>query len=110
MVSSSSVVMVTITFRSMTNPVLVVLSELKYGNFYQKEVAKMAKDGKRYHVKSACPQCGCSFAQVLSKDEIRKRYGDMPNVELECGECMTKFQEDMKTACPEWDKDCKLED
>ena len=43
---------------------------------------------KRYQIKSACPQCGCSFAQVLSKEELKKRYGDSPNIELECGECM----------------------
>ena len=70
----------------------------------------MADRKKRYHIKSACPQCGCSYATVLSADELKAKYGDMPNVELECGECMLKFEEEMKTACPEWDKDCKLED
>lgn len=70
----------------------------------------MAKEGKRYHIKAACPQCGCSYAQVLSTEEIREKYGDMPNVELECGECMKKFEEPMENACPEWDKECKLSD
>jgi hypothetical protein len=64
---------------------------------------------KKYHIKSACPQCGCSFTQVLSKEEIRKRYGDTPNIELECGECMLKFQAERKSACPEWDQECLLE-
>ncbi len=63
---------------------------------------------KRYKVKTACPQCGCSLAQVLSEEEIREKYGDVPNVELECHECMAKYETDMKTACPEWDKDCQL--
>jgi len=70
----------------------------------------MTDHNKRYHIKSACPQCGCSFAQVLSGEELKKKYGDMPNVELECGECMIKFQEETKKACPEWDKDCRLEE
>jgi len=63
---------------------------------------------KRYQIKSACPQCGCSFAQVLSKEEIKARYGDTPNIELECGECMLKFDVDRKSACPEWDTECRL--
>ncbi|UCF92745.1 MAG: hypothetical protein JSW39_00900 [Desulfobacterales bacterium] len=66
----------------------------------------MAK--KRYTLKTACPQCGCSGAQVLSAEEMQARYGSVPNIELECGECMQKYQEAMKTACPDWDKDCRL--
>ena len=71
---------------------------------------KMTDHNKRYHIKAACPQCGCSFAQVLSGEELKKKYGDMPNVELECGECMLKFQEETKKVCPEWDKECRLEE
>jgi hypothetical protein len=63
---------------------------------------------KRYHITSACPQCGCSFAQVLSKEEIKARYGDTPNIELECGECMLTFQAERETACPEWDAECRM--
>jgi hypothetical protein len=29
---------------------------------------------------------------------------------MECSECMEKYTADMKTACPEWDKDCKLQE
>jgi uncharacterized Zn finger protein len=65
---------------------------------------------KRYKIKAACPQCGCSFAQVLSKEEIQARYGDAPNVHLECGECMLQYETDMQTACPEWDKECRLKE
>lgn len=68
----------------------------------------MAK--KRYTVKTGCPQCGCSGVQALSEEEMRERYGDVPNFDMECSECMAKFTADMKTACPEWDKDCKLEE
>jgi hypothetical protein len=70
----------------------------------------MTHHEKKYHIKAACPQCGCSFAQVLSAEEIEKKYGDMPNVQLECGECMLKYEAEMKNACPEWDKDCKLKE
>jgi hypothetical protein len=65
---------------------------------------------KKYRIKAACPQCGCSFAQVLSKEEIQERYGDAPNVHLECGECMMQYDTDMQTACPEWDKECRLKE
>ena len=60
--------------------------------------------------KKRLPQCGCSFAQVLSKAEIRERYCDTPNVELESGECMLKYAEEMKAACFEWDKECRMHD
>lgn len=63
---------------------------------------------QRYQIKSACPQCGCSFAQVLSREELEKKYGNTPNMELECGECMQKFQAERKKACPQWDAECRL--
>jgi hypothetical protein len=44
----------------------------------------------------------------LSKEEMMERYGDVANVELECSECMVKFHTEMKDACPEWDKECRL--
>jgi hypothetical protein len=75
-----------------------------------KSSRRLTMTHKRYHIKSACPQCGCSFAQVLSEDELKKRYGDMPNIELECGECMLKFEADRKSACPEWDDECRLKE
>ena len=68
----------------------------------------MTEKKKRYQIKSACPQCGCSFATALSKEEMMDKYGNVPNIELECGDCMAKYETDMKTACPEWDKECKL--
>jgi hypothetical protein len=66
----------------------------------------MAK--KRYRIETACPQCGCSRTQVMTAEEIKARYGDVPNVEMECGECMLKYRTEMKTACPEWAQECKL--
>ena len=38
---------------------------------------------KRYKVETSCPQCGCSAVSHLSTEEIRERYGDVPNVLLE---------------------------
>ena len=43
-------------------------------------------------------------------NEIKEKYGDVPNVELECGECMLKFEKSMEEACPEWDAECKLKE
>ncbi len=39
----------------------------------------------------------------------RPSTGMFPNIDLECGECMLKYTTDVKTACPEWDQDCKLQ-
>ena len=63
---------------------------------------------KQYQIKTACPQCGCSAVSHLSKEEIKEKYGDVPNVEMECSQCMIKYEEKMETACPEWDKECKM--
>jgi hypothetical protein len=63
---------------------------------------------KRYEIKSSCPQCGCSAVSHLSKEEMMERYGEVPNVELECSECMANIKLKMKDACPEWDKECQL--
>jgi len=63
---------------------------------------------KRYKIETSCPQCGCSAVTHLSTEEIKKRYQDVANVEMDCSECLIKYETDMKTACPEWDKDCKL--
>ena len=43
---------------------------------------------KKYRIKTSCPQCGCSELSLLSEEELKKRYGDVPNIELECHECM----------------------
>jgi len=63
---------------------------------------------KRYQVQTACPQCGCSSVSHLSEEEIKERFGDVPNVEMECSECMLKYATPMEEACPEWDQECKL--
>ena len=63
---------------------------------------------KRYEIKTSCPQCGCSAVSHLSKEEMMERFGDGPNIEMECGECMRKYEAKMETACPEWDQECKL--
>ena len=63
---------------------------------------------KRYTVKTACPQCGCSRAQVMTEKEMREKYGSVPNFDVDCAECMLKYTSEMKNACPEWDKECKI--
>lgn len=64
---------------------------------------------QKYTIETTCPQCGCSAVSHLSTEEIRKKFGHVPNVELECGECMNKYSTPMEKACPEWDKECKME-
>jgi hypothetical protein len=63
---------------------------------------------KKYRIKTACPQCGCSAVAALSEEEIEERYGDAPNIHMECGECQLAYEAEMKTACPEWDDECRL--
>jgi hypothetical protein len=63
---------------------------------------------KRFTIKTACPQCGCSYLTVLTDEEIRKKYGDDPKVHMECGECTLQYEAEMADACPEWDKECKM--
>lgn len=65
---------------------------------------------KNYRIKTACPQCGCTELTVLSAEEIKEKYGDVANFDMECGECMEKYTAEMKSACPEWDQDCKLQE
>jgi hypothetical protein len=63
--------------------------------------------GKKYRIQTACPQCGCSAVSHLTVEEIREKYGDVPNVEMECRECLLAYQTSMKSACPEWDRECQ---
>jgi hypothetical protein len=44
----------------------------------------------------------------MTPEEIRAKYGDVPNIDLECGECMLKYTTPMKDACPDWDKECNI--
>ena len=63
--------------------------------------------GKTYRIQTACPQCGCSAVSHLTAGEIKERFGDVPNVDMECGECLLKYQTSMESACPEWDRECQ---
>lgn len=64
----------------------------------------------RYKLQTACPQCGCSSVEHVSHEEMMKRFGDVPNIELECSECMARYTADRKTVCPEWDAECRQRD
>lgn len=63
---------------------------------------------KRYRIESACPQCGCSGVTVLDQEEMMQRYGNVPNVDLECSECMKKYTKKTEAVCPEWATDCNI--
>jgi uncharacterized Zn finger protein len=43
---------------------------------------------KKYKIKTSCPQCGCSGAAHLTEEQLKERYGDVPNIQMECHECM----------------------
>ncbi|PIE69991.1 MAG: hypothetical protein CSA22_10065 [Deltaproteobacteria bacterium] len=62
---------------------------------------------KRYRIQKGCPQCGCSQLTVMTEEEIREKYGDVPNVEMECHECLASFEADLTKDCPDWDPECK---
>ena len=38
---------------------------------------------ENYRIKTACPQCGCTELTVLSPQEIKEKYGDVPNFDME---------------------------
>ena len=63
---------------------------------------------KKYQIKTACPQCGCSAVSNLTETEMKERFGDVPNVEMSCSECMETYHAQMEDACPEWDKECRM--
>lgn len=63
---------------------------------------------RKYQVNTACPQCGCSAVSHLSKEEMEKRFGHVPNVEMTCSECMETYHASMADACPEWDRECRM--
>lgn len=63
---------------------------------------------KKYRIETTCPKCGCSAVNHLSSDEIKDKFGNVPNVDMECHECLLQYSTPMETACPEWDKECRL--
>ena len=65
---------------------------------------------KKYRIKTSCPQCGCSAVSNLSKEELKEKYGDVPNVDMECTECLEHYKTPIEEACPEWDKECRAKD
>ena len=39
---------------------------------------------KKYRIKTSCPQCGCGGEAEMSEEELKKKYGDVPKILLEC--------------------------
>lgn len=54
-------------------------------------------DNKKRTINTACPQCGCSGVAHLSPEERKEKYGDVPNIELECHECLVKLETEKET-------------
>jgi len=55
------------------------------------------KKKKIHQISTACPQCGCSNISHISEEELKERYGDVPNIELECHECLLQYKVPKKT-------------
>jgi hypothetical protein len=64
---------------------------------------------KRYEVKAICPNCACGTPSHLTIDEIKAKVIDGENLEVNCPECMEVYRANIKQACPDYAKDCKLE-
>ncbi|MCF8075165.1 MAG: hypothetical protein K9K63_15610 [Desulfotignum sp.] len=52
--------------------------------------------GKKYRITTSCPRCGCTATSAMTEEEIKEKYGDVPNIELECNECMMKLEADVQ--------------
>lgn len=52
----------------------------------------MSREKRR--INTACPQCGCSNIAYLTEEELKSRYGDVPNIELTCDECLEQLERD----------------
>jgi len=63
---------------------------------------------EKYQLNTACPQCGCSAVSHMTAEEMKKRFKDVPNVEMECSACMKTYHAKMEDACPEWDRECRM--
>jgi hypothetical protein len=63
---------------------------------------------KRYEVKGKCPQCACGSIYHLTFEEIEAKTIDQETIELSCPECGQVHREQVKSACPEYAKECHL--
>ena len=52
--------------------------------------------GKKYRITTSCPRCECTATAAMTEEEIKEKYGDIPNIELECHECMAKLEADVQ--------------
>jgi len=51
---------------------------------------------KKYRIKHSCPQCGCAGTSHLTEEQIKERYGDVPNIHLECHECLMVMETEVE--------------
>ncbi len=60
------------------------------------EKTEGGQNGKKYRIRSSCPRCGCTGTTTLTEEKIREKYGDVPNIELECHECLMKMEAEVQ--------------
>ena len=63
---------------------------------------------KRYEVRGTCPACACGSIDHLSAEEIESKTIDSENIELSCPECGEVHRAQIKSACPDYAKECQL--
>jgi len=70
-----------------------------------------AGGGEQDGIVLARSQLGDTGRDVAAQGlDLKERFGDVRNVDMECGECLVKYSTPMETACPEWDAECKLKE
>ena len=62
---------------------------------------------KRYTVQTACPQCGCSSVAHLSEEEVREKFGDVPNVDMACQVLSLNFADPISLKLTDKEKRCQ---
>ncbi|WP_045218211.1 hypothetical protein [Desulfonatronum thioautotrophicum] len=64
---------------------------------------------KTYTVHTTCPDCGTQQEQTHTAQDMEQRYGSGDNVTATCPQCIKEYENEMRTACLEWDDVCQMQ-
>ena len=62
-----------------------------------------------YTVRTACPECGTEEERVHGAQEMERIYGASGKVTAKCPQCVKEYENEMQTACLEWDEVCQMQ-
>lgn len=62
-----------------------------------------------YTVRTACPDCGTEQEQTHGAQEMERQYGSSGKVVATCPQCVKDYENEMRTACLEWDEVCQMQ-